>query len=328
VKRCDFIRLALVAPWALRQGFADDGVHCLAAPLPNASAASGWLLQQQSPDGAWRSQTYGAFRDGRALTPIVMRALARLPGTEEACRKGSGWLLANAATLFDEYPVHLASAVLEAAEIYGPLGTLAQAARQRLFDLQCPRTGGWSYSTTPPAADGALSPIQQANLAATTMALDGLQASRLTATDPRLQRALPFIQSCQNFGGTAFDDGGFFQLPDDPARNKAGIAGKDARGVVRYQSYLSATADGLRALIHAGEIPGSPRLLAARAWLECHAEPLVELRYYSARSLAKSGLPARHLLSAQRANGCWLNSAGEMREDCPIVATALALEAL
>ena len=55
---------------------------------------------------------------------------------------------------------------------------------------------------------------------------------------------------CQNFAmegpeaDPAFDDGGFFFTPTDPVRNKAGAAGTDRRGQVRYHSYGSATADG------------------------------------------------------------------------------------
>ena len=191
----------------------------------------------------------------------------------------------------------------------------------------CPRTGGWSYSTTPPAADGPLSPMQQANLAATTLALDGLSAAGFSPSDPRLRRALPFLHACQNFGEGPFDDGGFFQLPDDPARNKGGFAGTDASGRTRYQSYVTATADGLRALGHAGESPDSPRVRQARAWLERYAaKPRGDLRYYTARSLAKSGLSVGNLLADQRADGSFLNPAGEMREDCPVVATALAFD--
>jgi hypothetical protein len=35
----------------------------------------GYLLKQQSPDGAWRSDVYATFKDGIALTPFAVTAL-------------------------------------------------------------------------------------------------------------------------------------------------------------------------------------------------------------------------------------------------------------
>lgn len=345
MKRSEFLRLAVVAPWWLRHAVAGGGTGSLPDPRP---AAVAWLLKQQSADGAWRSDTYGAFRDGRVLTPVVLRALARekvvtttnqhgrhmlLDLRATPCQRGGRWLLDHRDTLFDEYPVHLASAILEAAPSILGLEPLAILAKERLLALQCPRTGGWSYATTAPPATGPLPPMQQANLAATVMALDGLRAAGVPASEERNQKILPFLHGCQNFGDTSFDDGGFFQMPDDPARNKAGIAGTDAAGRTRYRSYASATADGLRALRLCGEGAESPRVKAAVSWLQRFPDRTpADLKYYTARSLAKAGcLPAAtaHQLAAeQQPDGSWRNPAGEMREDCPVVATALVLEAL
>src|SRR5437870_4174548 len=55
------------------------------------STAARYLLDRQAADGAWRSETYGAFKDGSSLTPWVLRALLLLPAEEQraaACRKG------------------------------------------------------------------------------------------------------------------------------------------------------------------------------------------------------------------------------------------------
>src|SRR6516225_6657910 len=46
-------------------------------------AAAHFLIERQSPDGAWRSDTYGAFRDGGSLTPLVLQTLLHLPQTRE-----------------------------------------------------------------------------------------------------------------------------------------------------------------------------------------------------------------------------------------------------
>jgi hypothetical protein len=330
MKRADFLRLAVVAPWALRHVVAGGGTGTLPDPR---SAAVAWLLNQQSGDGTWRSDAYGAFRDGRPLTPLVLRALAVERSAKAACRSACKWLLENRATLFEEYPVHLASAVLESAVHLPDLRPLADAAKHRLLELQCPGSGGWSYATIPPPASGELSPMQQPNLAATAMAIDGLRPAGMRAEDPVLQKALGFVLTCQNHGDGKFDDGGFFQMADDPARNKAGIAGTDREGKTRYKSYASATADGLRALLLCGENEASPRVRTAKEWLRKHPnQGPADLKYYTARSLAKSGhlSPAlqSELVAGQATDGSFRNPAGEMREDCPVVATALVVEAL
>ena len=310
-------------------------------PASNSRAkATAWLLERQSPDGAWRSDTYGSFRDGRALTPVVLRvlrvlrALRALPSGDAAV-KACQWLLESRDTLFDDYPVHLASAVLEGSVRFPELAPLLKTAIARLLSLQCPGSGGWSYSPRPPADESA--PMQQANLSATAMAIDGLRAGGLTADDPRLCKAMAFLRTCQNHAGgdPAFDDGGFFQLPADPSRNKAGSAGTDRHGEPRYRSYASATADGLRALLLCGESPSAPAVRAAADWLRRFAgNTPADLKYYTARSIARTArlLPELSpfipdLTTDQQADGSWRNPAGEMREDCPVVATALALEA-
>ena len=304
-------------------------------PASNSRAkATAWLLERQSPDGAWRSDTYGSFRDGRALTPVVLRALRALPSGDAAV-KACQWLLESRDTLFDDYPVHLASAVLEGSVRFPELAPLLKTAIARLLSLQCPGSGGWSYSPRPPADESA--PMQQANLSATAMAIDGLRAGGLTADDPRLCKAMAFLRTCQNHAGgdPAFDDGGFFQLPADPSRNKAGSAGTDRHGEPRYRSYASATADGLRALLLCGESPSAPAVRAAADWLRRFAgNTPADLKYYTARSIARTArlLPELStiipdLAADQQADGSWRNPAGEMREDCPVVATALALEA-
>lgn len=333
MKRADFLRLIALAPWCPHTMLA-DGVR----PDPR-QAASAWLAARQSPDGAWRSDTYGAFRDGRALTPVVLRAMANVDHESEACRRACEWLLQKGETLFEGYPVHLASAILEAAHRLPALAPLAAIACTRLESLQCGVSGGWSYSPLPPTRAENAVPMQEANLSATAMALDGLRNSGADSS-----KALAFIRSCQNHatGDGTHDDGGFFQMPDDPTRNKAGRAGKDRHGVERFRSYASATADGLRALLLCGEKADSPRVLAAADWLrrfrwtpQGGRNAPADLIYYTARSIATTGRlvpeipPLTALIAAeQNPDGSWRNPAGEMREDCPVVATALALEAL
>src|SRR5262249_31995128 len=58
------------------------------------SAAASFLIGQQAVDGAWRPDTYGTFKDGPSLTPLVLRALlATCPsqGLQPACRKAADY---------------------------------------------------------------------------------------------------------------------------------------------------------------------------------------------------------------------------------------------
>jgi len=331
--RTQFLRLLLLAPL---------GGQRLAAAPGGFDRSLAFLLGRQSADGAWRSDAYGAFRDGRALTPIVLRCLSRVPdrSLDEARARAARWLVSRGDELLGTFPIHLAAALLETMPRVEALSPLRSKAVGRLLELQAPG-GGWSYSPLPPPARGPLPAMQQPNVSATAIALDGLHAAGCREfDDPR-----PFLGTCHNHdrGDPSFDDGGFFQLPDDPARNKAGRAGTDRHGGTRYRSYAAATADGLRALLACGEDPGAARPAAARRWLGGFAwspgATPSDLSYYTARSIALAaafpgGGPgnidalAPAVAAARGPDGSWRNPAGEMREDCPLVATALALEAM
>src|SRR5262245_3116701 len=56
-----------------------------------------YLAACQSADGAWRSDTYGTFKDGTALTPLVLYVLETLPAhlrPERSCDRAAGYLAA------------------------------------------------------------------------------------------------------------------------------------------------------------------------------------------------------------------------------------------
>lgn len=163
-----------------------------------------------------------------------------------------------------------------------------------------------------------------------------------------IELAIPFLRTCQNHnsGDPDFDDGGFFQMPLDPTRNKAGQAGADSNRQMRFVSYAAATADGLRCLLFMPTAEDSQRIAAARDWLKAFKWSAAgssssprDLVYYAARSISATAvldlglsclLPSiRSQLNESRLiDGSWQNPAGEMRENCPLVAISLALEAL
>ena len=132
------------------------------------------------------------------------------------------------------------------------------------------------------------------------------------------------------------------------------MAGIDRHGQVRFNSYGSATADGVRALLRCGLAPDHPRLVDARRWLRRNFsaqtnpgrfEPAVaadrEAGYFywcwsvshTFALLPETGLQWREplveaLLARQRPDGSWRNEYSFMREDDPIIATVLAAAAL
>jgi squalene-hopene/tetraprenyl-beta-curcumene cyclase len=227
--------------------------------------------------------------------------------------------------------------------------------------------GGWGFSSALPRKPGPgepTPPLTESNLSATVFALEALRAAGVR-DDPALKKALVFVERCQNWrgehGDPALDDGGFFFIYGDAVRNKAGIAGKDTDGRVRFASYGSMTADGLRTLIACGLSQSDPRVTSARQWLVAHfrpdshpgsyapdREPNREAVYFyycasaalalrnagakevsgDIRPLAWAELLTDALLGRQRSDGSWSNSAVAVREDDPIVATCLAITAL
>jgi hypothetical protein len=265
------------------------------------AAAVRALIAAQGSDGSWRSPTYGPFKDGLTLSPLVLKAVAYGPdveGATEARRRGARFLLARvrADGLIDDgetgliYPVYTASATIIALARIDQEGTrkARDAWLRELRSRQLTENlgwapadvayGSWGYSIVPPrrpAGDDPTAHPPDADLSSTLFAVGALRVAGAKEDDPAIRAALIFIERCQNFaeGSDAdreFDDGGFFFSPTDPVRNKAGEAGTDRSGRARYHSYGSATADGLRALMRCGLAADHPRVVAARSWLERH----------------------------------------------------------
>jgi hypothetical protein len=263
--------------------------------------ALNFLVSHQSTDGAWRSDTYGTFKDGSALTPLALVALqdaGPVAETADARSRAAAYLagLVRPDGTIDggpaglDYPLYTAASSVVA--LSGPGTDKYKGARyswlayltERQLDEKLgwqpadKEYGGWGYCRGLPRkpTPGVIAlPLIESNLSATVAALEGVcSAARLR--QPILDMALVFVRRCQNWpaDGAArdehFDDGGFFFIYDDPVRNKAGVAGTDRQGRQRFASYGSTTADGLRALLLCGVPPTDERVIAARRWLEAH----------------------------------------------------------
>ncbi len=339
-------------------------------------AAIRFLTTQQSPDGAWRSRLYSAFRNGDALTPVVLWAIEP---DDAAFERGLRWLErltdglpAQEPWLTLRYPLFTASyaaQVLVSARDFARAARWAAVAEQLRITANLgwadddPARGAWGDSPTPPQLPPGLSAppdMLAPNVSATLLGLEAVAAAGQPSANAQ---ARPFVERCQNFPGpepNAFDDGGFFFAIGDSIRNKAGVAGRDDRGAVRFRSYGSATCDGLLALLRCGGTASDARVVAAWAWLqkECHgfehggewehgrSGARESLAYYHAQSLAavlshpicksldaawafrQKRLLAADLVSGQQADGSWIGKAPESCEDDPILATAFALRAL
>lgn len=217
----------------------------------------------------------------------------------------------------------------------------------------------------PPAGAEARLPFES-DLCSTLFAVGALRLLGAPADDPAVRKALRFVQRCQNFpdergGDPLFDDGGFTTTPHRDDQNKAGTAGVDRHGTTRFHSYGSATADGLRLLVRCGLGPEHPRVVAARAWLErnfsatSHPGVYTEVRepdreavyFYYCWSVAHAfrllgvteieqdgkRLPwirplTEELLRRQGGDGSYRNRYTFVKEDDPLIATALAIAAL
>ena len=78
---------------------------CPPATRSGLSEAVSYLEGRQSPDGAWRSDVYGTFKDGTALTPLVVHALQ--PDAERHGFLAAPLVLAAVQALDDPLQVHL-----------------------------------------------------------------------------------------------------------------------------------------------------------------------------------------------------------------------------
>jgi hypothetical protein len=387
---------ACIAIGAAQASVTTGSNAALVARIDASLAGAGrFIIEKQATDGAWRSETYGCFRDGPSLTPLVMSALFFIPqaGDEAKAsfRKGVDYLVGmvgpdgaiNAGPGGLNFPVLTSSSASRVVVLQERTKEhlRAQAAwlkylRERQLNERLgwkpsdPDYGGWGFSIEIPRKPAPGQPKEmffESNMVATIFAVAALRSAKIPADDPLYRQVLAFVKRCQNFSDDPvkadprFDDGGFFFIPGDPLQNKAGIAGKDRLGRQRFHSYGTMTADGLRALIRCGLPLDSPRVVAARRWLErnfsaktnpgtfardrevlrnatyyywcwavAHAFSGLNLREAETRTgkVNWAGALAEELLKRQRPDGSWINRFTDAKEDDPLVATPWAAAAL
>jgi len=322
-----------------------------------AARAADWLWSQQQPDGSWRSANYAVLRSGQALTPFVLATLlaaGAVPKEHAADAErarafvrssiGADGAVGYADADLLEYPVYatsLAIVVLRRSGAPDDAPRVAAMARW-LAGQQCGEARGFTEATPAYGAFGfgarglPRGDPGHVDLAHTRFALQALAAAGALDAVVR-RRAEHLLRRMQR------DDGGFFFSPVVAAANKAG---RDRTGA--FRAYATATADGLLALQALGVADDDPRVVRARAWLQQHAsaariggideqpaEPWHDaLRFYHAMVVAEAHAGVRANLAAllaarQQRDGSFCSElASAMKEDDPVLATALALRAL
>lgn len=327
--------------------------HCITPAAPHRAAD--WLWSAQRDDGSFASAKYAVLRSGQAMTPFVLHALQANGATAadprfarglDALRRsfGSDGAIGYADPDLLEYPVYATSLAVLVLVANGDSRDrdLVAAATTWLARQQCGEERGFTSDAVAYGAFGfgarGLAPgvPGHVDITHTRLALQALAAAR-RLDDATRRRACTWLRRLQN------DDGGFaFSL----VVAEANKAGRDDDG--RFRSYATATADGVLALRALGARDDDERLVRALRWLDRHAsgeriggiaeqpsEPWHDaLRFYHAMALAAAYPPSRPAITAmlcarQRDDGSFrsdLESA--MKEDDPLLATALALHAL
>ncbi len=326
-----------------------------------------FLWAQQTDEGSWRSQNHAILRGGESLTAFLLFTLLEVPAevypvNPEKKEKALDFLrnhvnaegaLGFADTLLMDYPNYATAYALRTLAVYGgpeDTGLIdrmknyllgQQYAENRGFNPGDPAYGAWGFGETW-LASGQPGHV---DLSHTRRVLQALRAANAPHETPGKSQI--FLGRLQKKNETGFD-GGFCASTVSLGTNKADT-------FERYcQSYATATADGLLALIASGLPAGHEDVQAALRWLEkrdelTFPEGLPEtdpnqwregLFFYhlAARAEAYAAIGyqgswqremARLLALRQLSDGRFVNPLGFLnKEDDPLIASGLAVIAL
>ena len=225
----------------------------------------------------------------------------------------------------------------------------AQVVEGRGFAADSPSYGGWDFL----GKGDAQGITTGTNISVTRYVLEALaqeseEAGMAEAIGNAVGRGKAYVLRCQQ------PDGGFaFTCEKASLNNKAAYSDEE---LTRPRPYATATCDGVLALIACGAAAGDERVAKAIDWLvkrpSLEVVPGFEglppeagwqrgLRYYYYAGLAsvlayypaaegevRRAALAGHVVGLQTKDGSWINESDRMRENDPLIATALALTAL
>jgi len=239
-------------------------------------AAIAFLRQSQGTDGSFSSQA------GPGVTGLVAAALLAIgvPGDDPMVDKAIKYLLNTKRPdggLYAEgsrhanYETCLAIMALSKANQEGIYSDILKTAQRFVQGEQWDE--GEGLGPKDPAFGGAgYGSKSRPDLSNTAFFIEALRSTGVEESDPAIQRALAFVNRCQNLESPANDtpfasklnDGGFYYTP---AAGGESMAGKDeATGGLR--SYASMTYAGLKSMLYAGVGPDDFRVKAATKFLK------------------------------------------------------------
>ncbi|MDE0957719.1 MAG: terpene cyclase/mutase family protein [Planctomycetota bacterium] len=338
------------------------------SPQQLLERACNYLWTQQADDGGWHSETHGLLRSGQALTPFVLFTLLEMaPDVAQQHPGEVARAIAFIRNSVDdegivglndpdvaEYPNYSSAFALRCLVAAGEPGDgplidricrylqSQQFSQARGFGREHPVHGAWGFGGSLPLGG---SP-GHVDISYTRHVLEALRDADAISSGIA-SRAQLFLQRMQR-------DGGFYFSSVVEAANKGkSIPAPDGEGTI-YLPYATATSEGLLALLAAGVKPDDPRVLNAIDWLNSHPDldhpggiprdhperwgQVLFFYHLSIRGevAIASGdgtrllQPLTELLAdRQGVDGSFVNPHGTlMKEDDPILATALAVTAL
>jgi hypothetical protein len=340
---------------------------------PRLCKAADYLWSQQGVDGGWHSSTHGIMRGGEAMTAYVLWTLLEIPDSvypkpKKRVDKALTFLrrqidrhgiLGHADPDVLDYPNYATAYGLRILYRYGSSADQVRIQKMKTYLLSQqftekrgispdhPAYGAWGFGEKH-LAEGRHGHV---DLSHTRRILQSLKNAEVTETAV-FQHARNFLEEVQKVEQPGYD-GGCYASSVTTGTNK-GKTQTDSLQQRYYQSYATATCDGLLAYLASGLSIDAPAVQAAYRWLQKHPEleypegiPKDDpgqwhrvLFYYhlSVRAEAYSRLhhpgdwPAdirRLLRSRQQEDGHFANPFGAPnKEDDPLLATAMAIRAL
>ena len=344
-----------------------------------ARSAARYLWSLQADDGGWHSRTYGLLASGQSMTAFVLDALTQVPeklyeapsgGRRRAVRfladhTDSEGAVGRSDPLLPDYPNYSTALTVAVLRRLGHpardawVSSMTDYLRGQQFTEQNgwgtvhPVYGAWGMGgdrRTPPATGhvdlSMTRHVLQALAAADTATGTESDSTPATMNGSAFRKAAVFVNRCHHFGDAALAvDGGFHFSTVIFDANKAG------EGATGFESYGTATADGILSLLALGRETDYPSVRAAAEWLSTHHLPdqapgfpkpthhrwRAGLWYYyaavSGAAFRRLGISPPHstadtLAAVQRPDGSFANPENLVKEDDPLIATGLALRAL
>lgn len=309
-----------------------------------------WLRAEQAKDGSWS--------DHPGITALVVTAFCKSP---RQYREDDGPFIGNSIAYLlkqqredgsitkGDLPVYNTAVALMALQATGNSKHADAINKGRAFLMHEQSDEEEGYKRDDKFYGGiGYGNDERPDLSNLQLALQALAETGKDRKDPVWEKAVVFLQRCQNYSETndqawAGDDGGFIYLPD-PAHSEAEGG----------RSYGSMTYAGLKSFLYAGVDANDPRVKAAVGWLRAHwsldDNPGMGTQglfyYYHTMAKALSALGEASIVDAdgkahdwyaelvtkltalQKPEGFWVNENDRWWERDPHLVTAYAILAL